>query len=126
MLPYGEEIQYHKDVEVNKAYIEALDNYIGAKVVVPGKYYIPFLSQARHRRQDTLGNPIGEEHSKPILNTRMYELQFSDGIVDEYDINIIIENIIDHIDDLGWDTGILEDIVAFCSDPDVAILTGEK
>ena len=37
VLPYGEEIQDHKQVEVKKAYIEALDKYIRAKVVVPGK-----------------------------------------------------------------------------------------
>ena len=33
-----------KKFEVKKAHIEALDNYIGAKVVVQGKYYIPVLS----------------------------------------------------------------------------------
>ena len=37
VLSYGEYIQDQKEVEVNKAYIEALDNYIGSKVVVPGK-----------------------------------------------------------------------------------------
>ena len=53
-------------------------------------------------------------------------MKFSDGRVDEYAVNIIIENIIDQIDDQGWDTVILEDIVAFCADKDVAIPTGEK
>ena len=33
LLNYGEDIQYHKEFEFNKAYIEALDKYIGAKVV---------------------------------------------------------------------------------------------
>ena len=36
LLPYGEDIQEQKEVEVNEAYIEALDNYIGSEVVVPG------------------------------------------------------------------------------------------
>ena len=44
--------------------------------------------------------------------------------VDEYAANIIIENTIDQIYDQVWDTGILEEIVAFHRDPDVAIPTG--
>ena len=59
MLPYGGEIQYQKEVEVNEAYIEALDNYIGSKVVVPGKDSIPVLYWIKFRKQDALGNPIG-------------------------------------------------------------------
>ena len=50
ILIYGEEIQDQKEVKVNKAYIEAIDNYIGAKIVVPGKYYIPILAGAKHRK----------------------------------------------------------------------------
>ena len=46
-----------------------------------------------------LGNPIGEEIINPILNTRMYELEFPDERVDEYLVNIIIENLIDQVDD---------------------------
>ena len=40
-------------------------------------------------------------------------------------MNIFIDNLIDHIDNQGWDTVILEDIVDFRHDPDVAITTGE-
>ena len=74
MLPYGEEIQYQKEVEVNKEYIEGLDKYIGAKFVTPGKYYIPVLAWVKRRKRDALGNPIGEEHRNTILDTRIYEL----------------------------------------------------
>ena len=101
MLHYGEETQYQNEVKVNEDYIEAFDNYIGSKVVVPGKYSIPFLARVKRRKRDALVNPIGEEHSKPILVTRIYELEFPDWRVDEYVVNIIIENIIDHVDDQG-------------------------
>ena len=43
----------------------------------------------------------------------------------KYSVNILIDNLIDHIDNQGWDTVILEDIVDFRHDPDVAITTGE-
>ena len=82
VLPYGEEIQDHKQVEVKKAYIEALDKYIRAKVVVPGKYSIPALSRVKRRKWDASGNPVGEKHSNPILDTRVYELEFPDGRFD--------------------------------------------
>ena len=78
------------------------------------------------RKQDALGNPIGEEHINPILDTRVYELESPDERVDEYAVNIIIENIIDHNDDQGWYTEILEEMVAFRHDPDVAIMTGDQ
>ena len=80
----------------------------------------------KHRKRYALGNPIDEEHIETILDTRIYELEFSDGRVDEYTVIIIIENIIDQIDDQGWDTRILEDMVAFRIDPDVSISTGEQ
>ena len=46
-------------------------------------------------------------------------MELTDGRVDKYEVNIIIENFIDHIDDQIWDTGILEEIVAFCREPNV-------
>ena len=124
MLPYGEDIQYQNEVKVNEAYIEELYNYIGSKLVVPGKYSIPVLAQVKRRKRDALGNPIGEEHSNPILDTRIYELESPYQRVDEYAANIIIENTIDQIYDQVWDTRILEEIASFHRDPDVAILTG--
>ena len=52
MLLYGEEIQDKKEVEVNKAYIEPLYNYIGIKVVVLGKYFIPIPAGVKPRKRD--------------------------------------------------------------------------
>ena len=56
----------------------------------------------------------------------MYKLESPDRRVDEYAVNIIIENLIDYVDDQGWDTGILEEMAAFRHHPDVAIPIGEK
>ena len=54
VLPQGEDIQYQKEVEVKEAYIEALDNYIGSKLVLPGKYYIPVIDKVKPRKWDAL------------------------------------------------------------------------
>ena len=95
MLPYGEEIKDQKEVEFNEAYIEELDHYIGGKVVVPGKDSIPVPARLKRKKRDDLGNTIGEEHSNPLLETRVYELEFPNGTVDEYAVNIVIENLVD-------------------------------
>ena len=73
-LTYGDDIQDQKEVEVNEAYIGALENYIGAKVVVIGKDSIPYLSRVKHRKRNFSGNPICEEHNYLILDTRVYDL----------------------------------------------------
>ena len=70
--------------------------------------------------------PIGEEHRNPLLDTRVYELELLDGRSDEYAVNINIENIIDQVDEKKWTTKSLEQTVAFCCDPDVAIQTGDQ
>ena len=70
LLPYGEYIQYQKEVEVNEDYIEALDKYIGSKVVVLGKYYIPVIYRLRSKKHDVLVKPIGKEHRNLITRQK--------------------------------------------------------
>ena len=53
-------------------------------------------------------------------------MEFLDGGVCVYEVNIIIKNLIDQVDDQGWDIGILEEIVDFSCDPDVFIPTKEQ
>ena len=51
----------------------------------------------------------------------MYQLEFPDGRVDEYSVNIIAENLMTQVDDNGWDTGVLKEIVSFRRDAKIAI-----
>ena len=53
-------------------------------------------------------------------------MELPNRIVDEYGVNIIIDNIIYQVDDQVLDAGSLDDIIAFRRDPDVAIFTGEQ
>ena len=61
----------------------------------------------KRRNCDALGNTVGDKHSNPILDTRIYKLEFPYGRFDEYSVNIIIEDLIDQFDDQGWYTGVL-------------------
>ena len=125
VLPYGDELIDLKTNEIDDAYLDALDTFLGAKVVVPGRDSIPVLTEIRKRKRDSQGNPIGEANNNPILDTRIYELEFPDGRVEEYSVNTIIENMVEQLDPDGWDTGMLQEIISIRKDQNVAIPMGD-
>jgi hypothetical protein len=45
------------------------------------------------RKRDSKGNPIGTVSSHPVLDTRVYTVEFPDSDVGEYTANVIAENI---------------------------------
>ena len=45
VMPYDDELIDAKPEIVDKAYLEAIDNYIGAQIVLSGKYAIPVLDK---------------------------------------------------------------------------------
>ena len=119
--PFDEELIDIKHQEIDDAYLDSLDNYINAKVVIPGRDAVPVLATVRNRKRDAAGNPIGTSHSNPILDTRIYELEFPDGRVEEYSLNVIVENLVAQTDDDGWDTGVFDEIMDFRVDDKVAV-----
>ena len=121
VLPYGDELIDAQEMEINEAYIESLDNYIGAKVVIPGKDAVPVLAEVKKRKRDPLGNAVGQPNVNPILDTRVYELEFPDGRVEEYGVNVIAESLMAQVDEEGWDYGLLDEIVSFRKDESIAI-----
>lgn len=125
VLPYGNEIVDEKVAEVDEAYLESLDNYIGVEVVIPGRNAEPVLAKIKSRKRDSLGSPIGQADSNPILDTRVYNLEFPDGRIEEYAVNVIAENLFDQADNEGWDTGLLREIVDYRKDESIAIPSSE-
>jgi hypothetical protein len=69
---------------------EAYDQYISAQVRLP-KDGTEVLGQVISRKRDVVGNPIGKSNVNPILDTRLYQVMFPDGIVAEYSANVIAE-----------------------------------
>ena len=61
--------------------MEALEKYIGKHSMVPDKDAMPVLKKTRKSERDHYGNLVGEMNNNPILNTRIYELEFSYGCV---------------------------------------------
>jgi hypothetical protein len=79
---------------------EGLDNYITAQVMLPKGKGMQ-RATVTGRKRDANGNPIGVSNKNPILDTRMYEVEFDDGSVQEYAANLIADNVYAQVDDEG-------------------------
>jgi len=79
---------------------EQYDTLISAEVMLP-QNGILCPAKVTGRKQDEHGNPVGVAHNNPVLDTRVYEVTFPDGSVNEYAANLIIENIFQQVDEEG-------------------------
>ncbi|GFH50714.1 hypothetical protein CTEN210_07190 [Chaetoceros tenuissimus] len=120
-LPYGEEVHKAELENVDDRYLEALDNYINAEVILPEKDGTAVLTKVKGRKRDAEGNPVGKANENPILDTRVYQLQFPDGRVEEYAVNMIAENLFEQADENSWDSGIIEEFLDIRKDDSVAV-----
>ena len=88
---------------------EELDKYISAEVILPNGEARQKATVVR-RKRDHNGNPVGLGHHNPILDTRIYEVEFPDGTQKEYSANVIAENIYSQVDAEGRQYLLLEEI----------------
>ena len=81
-IPESDEPKYN-DLLSN----ELKDKYVGLRVLLPrGDSYNEAV--IRKRKRTANGNYlIGKEDNNPILDTRLYEVEFADGGIGEYSIN---------------------------------------
>ena len=87
------------------------DAYVHAEVVLPNDEGILQLASVLGQSTSIDGNPIGEYDDNPMLNTRVYDVMFPDGIVHWYSANIIAQNIYESSDDDGFRYQLMEEII---------------
>jgi hypothetical protein len=80
--------------------VDAFDKYIGAEVGV-SKGGDQLLGTVLRRKRDAQGNPVGVSDNNPFLDTRRFEVELSDGSIEEYDANTIAESMYSQVDDEG-------------------------
>ena len=120
--PTGELVDAPISRDQNDAYFDDLDDYINTHVVVPGRDGATnVLAKIVRRKRDSSGTLVGTSHSNPILDSRIFELEFPDGRTEEYALNSIVESLYAQVDDEGFDTGIMDEIVGHRVDRTVAI-----
>ncbi len=67
----------------------------------------------RKRKRDADGNPMGREHQNPILDTRLYEVEFADGRTEELAANAIALAMYSQCDIDGNEYTLLDSIVDY-------------
>jgi len=79
---------------------DTYDAYLGAELLVPsGDNFI--IGQVLKRMHDEDGNPVGQRHNNPLLDTWHYEVQFGDGSLVEYTANLVAKNMLAQSDPEG-------------------------
>lgn len=87
------------------------DKYIGLKVLVPNgdlQQEATILSRKRTADGERL---VGKENHNPLLDTRVYTVQFPDGSKDEYTANMISESLYSSVDEEGRTYSLISGIV---------------
>jgi hypothetical protein len=118
ILPFDEEGTMPEDDDTPDT--EAYDQYITAKVMLPRGDVLE-KAIVTSRKRDANGALIGRANANPLLDTRVYEVQFSDGASSEYSANVIAENIFATVDDDGYECVLLDEIIDHRCDPAIAI-----
>ena len=62
---------------------------------------LPILGKVKKCKQDESVNQIKEKNSNPILDTRIYELEFPDGRIEDFVVSVLALNILNHDDSDG-------------------------
>ena len=77
--------------EVDGIMPEAMENYIGADIMVSHGDTVTQVS-LRRRKCDVEVNAIGRANMNTILDTRAYEVEFEDGSMSTYSASVIKES----------------------------------
>ena len=89
------------------------DTYVNMELALPrGGGEVEF-ARVTKRLRDKDGLPIGTANENPILDTRVYEVEFPDGHKASLAANPIAENLFSQIDDEGNRHVMLDEIIGF-------------
>ena len=96
-------------------YAENSDEHIGMEINLPYKGELRRGRIMRRKRNES-GALIGTANENPIMDTRVYEVDFGEGTYQDYTTNLIMENLYSQVDEIGQQYSILKGIVDAKSD----------
>ena len=102
-------------LENDPPFVETSDEHIGMELTLPHQGELRRGKIVKRKRNEK-GELVGTAHDNPILDTRVYEVDFGEGGYQEYSTNLIMENLYAQVDDEGNQYSILKGIVAAKSD----------
>ena len=77
------------------------DTYVNMEVALPRDSEGPEFARVTKRLRDANGIPIGTANDNPLLDTRIYEVEYLDGYKASLSANTIAENMFAQVDDEG-------------------------
>ena len=86
------------------------DTYLIMELTLPHKESQTWAKVTK-RLRDADGLPIGTANENPILDSRVYEVEYSDGHKKSLVANLIAENMLSQVDDEGNRFQLLSDII---------------
>jgi hypothetical protein len=89
---------------------ESYDKYLTAEVMLPNGGEL-VRAKVTSRKRDVDGNPVGKSHSNPLLDSRLYDVEFPDGSTDSFTANTIAESMYSQIDDEGYTYQLMDEII---------------
>ena len=78
------------------------DEYINDQVVFPNSDGVEVLCRVKGRKYNTGGSIIDNYNSNPIIDTRIFDVEYPDGRIDAFTTNVIVESIYAQVDDQGF------------------------
>ena len=90
---------------------DSYDAYLNMELTVNRGGPHAEFARVTKRLKDHRGNPIGTANSNPILDTRMYEVEYHDGSKQAMAANVIAENMFASVDEEGYRHKLLDTII---------------
>jgi hypothetical protein len=113
-LPEGE--GFEEEAEDGRGF----DPLISAQLVLPHKEG-DMMAKVIKRKRDSAGNLVGRKHRIPTLDSRVYEVEFIDGVRQEIAYNVLAEHLLCEMDEEGNQYQIFKDIVDHRKHPKKAV-----
>ena len=89
------------------------DTYVNMEIALPRESDGPEFARVVKRRRDNHGMPIGVQNKNPILDTRIYDVEYIDGHKAALSANIIAQNMFAQVDEEGNRHVLLDEIIDF-------------
>ena len=96
--------------DIDDITLDTYDNYVGADVLLP-KGDVMVTGKVKRRSKTSDGRLKGTSSHNPILDSRVYVVEFPDGETSEYAANVIAENMYAQCDAEGNQFLLLDSIV---------------
>ena len=90
---------------------DSYDNYINMELALDRGGQQSEYTRVKKRLKDNQGLPIGIASDNPILDTRMYKIQYQDGHTAALAANLIAENLFAQVDEEGNRSVLFDEIV---------------